>query len=621
MRDFKSHYAALLGGSGPQLGQLYYEPAGDHRERSVPSHLPIVEQLAAESQSNYVLWASSNSALLSQWRVSHSNWQKYPPIRVTSPTVELLVTRTEVDTSQGPVPLELSFPSQYIAFKDFLPVAERLRADFLDYLSEPDRSVLVEERLQYAISLAVTHANISESTAAMKFLAQVAGSNEGRPSTITDDLALTPNLQQLRERRGQGLRTWFGTQDDVQSLSEFWEIRTLGAAELVVIGEDVEVNLDDCLPALRDVDNGRIDASVLFVIEAEEIKVASGSVDFFRKLSRIYVSKRLDFGERIDQVIRLAFPDEHEEWYESVSRQHFRSNQVELVETCKSSTDDVTRLEILLAGELHSIAEQLKLPAVLTSGSDSDVAQVLLTIFGTAVLKQVRSYSRNLSSLSAPRQWAGAASTVYFVTRLGFSALYAGIPSIDRPSYEESWGPSRIGDLHEFQEEIALKIQKTISEAGEALVDLPTGSGKTRIMIESAIRQHISEGRPLRILWIAERQELCEQAVISWRQLWRAKGGEGQLLRIHRLWGGNRIPDLQRSSTDESWVIVASRQKLRLIVQSGGTAQAELRKCTILIVDEAHHAVADSYLEIKDWRTGDPTPLFILGTLGHTFQI
>lgn len=618
---FRAHYAKTLGGTGPQIGQLTYEPMGDRRKASLATHLSLVDKMSPESQSNFVAWAASNIAVLAKWKIIHTNSQRYASIPVTSPTVFILASKAHVVTSQGLTPVSLAFPVQYASFRDFLPVAVQLHDDFLDNLGEPERDAYVAKRTQSAISSAVLYANESESGTATEFLARVALSNASRPREVRDDLALTQNLQQLRQRRGEGRTTWLGAEQDIRTISELWGIETLGAAELILTGNDAEVAIDEYLPALHDFDTVTRESSALFVIEADEIRVASEVVDKHRTDSRIYVSKSLDFEGRIDCVLRLAFPDQSDEWYRSVSDQHFRRDQEELVESCRSSATDVARLEVLLAGELYDVAKQLKLPEPLASGSESDVAQALLTVYGTAILKEIHSYSRNLDYLAAPKRWAGGAREVNWVTHLGFSPFYAGTPAVDRPSYEESWGPSRIGDLHSFQEEIAHKIQTTIAEAGEALVDLPTGSGKTRIMIEGTIRQHIAEARPLRVLWIAERQELCEQAVVSWRQLWRAKGREGELLRIHRFWGGNRIPDLQNSTTkDTSWVIVASRQKLRSVVGDEKGSQTDFRKCTVLIVDEAHHAEAHSYRQIKYWRAAEPTPFAYLGLSATPFR-
>ena len=60
------------------------------------------------------------------------------------------------------------------------------------------------------------------------------------------------------------------------------------------------------------------------------------------------------------------------------------------------------------------------------------------------------------------------------------------------------------------------------------------------------------------LLWIAQTEELCEQAVQSWGELWRAFGPAGEALTISRLWGGYEATEVDRGSQ----VVVATIQKL-----------------------------------------------------------
>ena len=52
------------------------------------------------------------------------------------------------------------------------------------------------------------------------------------------------------------------------------------------------------------------------------------------------------------------------------------------------------------------------------------------------------------------------------------------------------------------------------------MISLPTGSGKTRVAVQALVDAMRLDEFKGGILWIADRDELCEQAVESWAQVW-----------------------------------------------------------------------------------------------------
>jgi superfamily II DNA or RNA helicase len=99
--------------------------------------------------------------------------------------------------------------------------------------------------------------------------------------------------------------------------------------------------------------------------------------------------------------------------------------------------------------------------------------------------------------------------------------------------------------------------------------------------------------------WIAQSDELCEQAVQSFKEVWFDLGHRTakprEALTIGRLWG-DRNP-----SPTECGVIVASIQKLHAAVRGKGSGltpeDIEMlgENLGVVIVDEAHRALAPSY--------------------------
>ena len=98
----------------------------------------------------------------------------------------------------------------------------------------------------------------------------------------------------------------------------------------------------------------------------------------------------------------------------------------------------------------------------------------------------------------------------------------------------------------------------------------------------------------MRILWLAETDELCEQATQTWSQVWRAKGRAGTPMTLSRLWASN-----EPNERDGHQVVVASLAKLDAVVQRNDGAWEEsfgwLANPSIIVVDEAHRSIGQQY--------------------------
>jgi DNA repair protein RadD len=190
-----------------------------------------------------------------------------------------------------------------------------------------------------------------------------------------------------------------------------------------------------------------------------------------------------------------------------------------------------------------------------------------------------------------------------FTNAFGFPEIFAGIRS--SPSllpYENIEAPVKLSDLEDFQENIKCQIMSLLTEQqgikNRGIMRLPTGAGKTRVMIEALIELWNNRNSESKyILWVGQTEELCEQAFQSFRQLWTVKGIPGQKLRIFRFWGsGRRLPDL-----DEEGVIIAGISKLYHDVKGteGELFSNELRSLgnhvAAVIVDEAHRSITAMY--------------------------
>ncbi len=182
-----------------------------------------------------------------------------------------------------------------------------------------------------------------------------------------------------------------------------------------------------------------------------------------------------------------------------------------------------------------------------------------------------------------------------FTKCLRLPDIFAGIPSDPKPGrIEEAVPKADLKPLKNFQ--INMKKQIIAILAGDndtkrAIVTLPTGAGKTRIVVEAVVDFLNKSGTDKNILWIAQSQEVCEQAVLCFKQIWEHHG-KGEILNIFRAWGDNDLP-----TSGEHGVIVGGYKKLvsrkneldNLIIDDALAA---------VFIDEAHHSIASSYREI-----------------------
>lgn len=250
-------------------------------------------------------------------------------------------------------------------------------------------------------------------------------------------------------------------------------------------------------------------------------------------------------------------------------------------------------LQECLPDSLHSYLENPEHGDESSGGIE--IAKAAIAIYDTDALRQCR---RSLEHLDPPRQWAGSAPAIKFVQSLGFSERWAGERGRKRSPSVKVEGPYSLPELHEYQKTIVANIQgmlygKRDDSVRRGMVSMPTGSGKTRVAVQAivdAMREGYLTGG---VIWVADRDELCEQAVEAWRQVWSNIGARAPL-QISRMWDGQPRP----LPTSEHHVIVATIQTLRSRFKRHPDTYQFLLESNLVVFDEAHRSIAPSFTSV-----------------------
>jgi superfamily II DNA or RNA helicase len=227
------------------------------------------------------------------------------------------------------------------------------------------------------------------------------------------------------------------------------------------------------------------------------------------------------------------------------------------------------------------------------------LSELVLAQLGPSTLTALRD-TLQAEGLKPPARW-NTAPALAFVAAINFPPEFASSAEARREPEELISGPIELPPLHDFQQEVYDGLRSLIAsdtQRRRGVISLPTGGGKTRVTVEAAVRLVLAPvGDPRCVLWIAQTDELCEQAVQAFRQVWVNLGARRTNLRIVRLWGGN--PNPYEQDADKPVVVVASIQTLNN--RFGSADLVWLRKPGLVVVDECHHAITPSYSELLRW--------------------
>ncbi len=165
--------------------------------------------------------------------------------------------------------------------------------------------------------------------------------------------------------------------------------------------------------------------------------------------------------------------------------------------------------------------------------------------------------------------------------------------------------------------------RRALHEAADALdapphrvvLHMPTGAGKTRTTMHLVARHLRERSERGLVVWLVYGEELCEQAAAEFERAWAHLGDRP--VRVVRFWGSADL------DVPEDGVVVASLPKLyAAAMKRVGDLAALANAATLVVVDEAHQAVAPTYALVIDALTvGTRTPLLgLTATPGRTWN-
>lgn len=369
------------------------------------------------------------------------------------------------------------------------------------------------------------------------------------------------------------------------------------------------VPLMDVWPGLQDYLRGNTES--LQLVRCERIRVGHEDRSCHLDGDNVYLSAGSDEDEHdgLRQVVRTLELNVNEATIRDIAR---GTTPAEVEERRAAVRQHATNAARLLAavGEsgLRAGLPESLLDALRHDSRDrlsgEEIAEAAIATYHTDALRQ---YRHRLELLKPPARWARSARAVEFVRSLGFAEEWAGERNVLRPPFEVVDGPWELPDLHGYQRTIVgsvrelLRAETSADSGRRGMISMPTGSGKTRVAVQAVVEAIRDDGFDGGVLWIADRDELCEQAVEAWRQVWASIGSRATQLRISRMWRNQPRPHPVR----DMHVVVASIQTAYSRLSWRG--YDFLKEFRLVVFDEAHRSIA-------------PTSTTVFRELGLTFR-
>ncbi len=147
------------------------------------------------------------------------------------------------------------------------------------------------------------------------------------------------------------------------------------------------------------------------------------------------------------------------------------------------------------------------------------------------------------------------------------------------------------------------------------VLHMPTGAGKTRTAM-NIIAQFLRTDEPSTVLWLANSEELCEQAATEFTKCWNKIGNRA--VEIQRFWGSHN-----ELNASDGLVVAGFKKMHNKFIESPPSLARFGEAVRLIVVDEAHQVIATTYREVVDAINSRNTETAIVGltaTPGRTWN-
>lgn len=161
-------------------------------------------------------------------------------------------------------------------------------------------------------------------------------------------------------------------------------------------------------------------------------------------------------------------------------------------------------------------------------------------------------------------------------------------------------------------------LEKLHSPKGRVLLHMPTGAGKTRTAVH-VIADELRSREPTVAIWLAYSEELCEQAASEFETAWSYLGDRD--VDLYRFWGPGR--NLEISQVRDGFMVAGLAKVYQRAKRDGDFLARLADRSTLVVIDEAHQAIAETYRFVLDYlveRNPRSSLLGLTATPGRTWN-
>ena len=152
--------------------------------------------------------------------------------------------------------------------------------------------------------------------------------------------------------------------------------------------------------------------------------------------------------------------------------------------------------------------------------------------------------------------------------------------------------------LKEYQSRVSFKaIDELQNSASRFVIQMPTGSGKTRVAMEVISEFINSSKKNVKILWLAHQKELCGQAFQCFIEVWSHLN---QKLDLYRLWNDGDTTSLPDELDNNSFIVGNFQKIYSEMLKKQLNYKSIKNNLDLIIIDEAHKAIAPTYKKVVD---------------------